>query len=336
MTPPHVLVADWLLPDFDLEQQRFQEAGVTWSLPDWKPPSPPPEKQREQLLRRIATAPRIDGVLFQLAPLDAGVINQLPDTCRLLQRVGTGLDTVDLEAAAARGVTVRNTPDYCVEEVAVHTMAMLLSLHRQLDATQQRLRAGEWSDRTPRPIWRLSTLTLGVVGLGRIGRRLADRMRPLVRRILFHDPAVVDASDWAQSVSIEGLLREADFVALHCPLNDETRHLIDSDALRLMKPTAILINAARGGLIDAQALALALDEGRLGGAGLDVYEPEILPPDSPLRSCQNTILSSHTGWYSEQSIPDARKAAVQNVLEAIFGATFTGSGGSASSTDSTH
>ena len=298
------------------------EAGVIWSLPEWKPPPPRPEKQREQLLARIAAEPRIDVVLFQLAPLDAGVINRLPDTCRLLQRVGTGLDTVDLGAAAARGIAVRNTPDYCVEEVTVHTMAMLLSLHRKLDATQKRLRAGEWSDRSPGPIWRLSTLTLGVVGLGRIGRRLAHRMRPLVGRILIHDPAVVDPPGWAQSVSIEVLLREADFVALHCPLTDESHHLIDSNALRLMKPTAILINTARGGLIDAEALAVALDEGRLGGAGLDVFEPEILPDDSPLRSCRNTILTSHTAWYSEQSIPDARKAAVHNVLEVIFGATF--------------
>ena len=317
MTQPHVLVADWLMQEFDFEQESFRKAGITWSLPDWKPPPPPPKEQREQLLARIAAAPRIDAVIFQLAPLDAGVIALLPPTCKLLQRTGTGLDTVDLDAAAERGIAVRNTPEYCLEEVTVHVTALLLALHRQLDATQRLLLAGEWSDRAPEPIQRLSTLTLGIIGLGRIGRRLAERMRPLVGRVVFHDPAPVDPPDWAESVSLEQLLRQADLISLHCPLTEQTHHLINGDTLGLVKPTAILVNAARGGLVDGAALAAALDVGRLAGAGLDVYEPEIPPDDSPLRRCKNIIRTSHTAWYSEQSIPDARAAAVRNILEAL-------------------
>ena len=319
MTKPHVLVADWLMPDFDYERGQFERAGVTWSLPEVGHPPPPRDRQHARLLERIARAPRIDAVLFQLAPLDAGVIEALPDTCRLLQRTGIGLDTVDLDKAAQRGIAVRNTPDYCLEEVSVHAMAVLLSLHRQLGATHRRLLAGQWVDRSPEPIQRLSTLVLGVVGWGRIGRRLAEQTRRLVARVVYHDPQVTDPPEWAQCVTLEQLLVQSDLVSLHCPLTPDTRHLINARTLKLMKPAAVLVNTARGGLVDPEALAAALNEGRLAGAGLDVYEPEVLPQDSPLRACKNMILTSHTAWYSEQSIPDARAAAVRNILEALGG-----------------
>jgi len=315
----HVLVADWLMPDFDYEREAFQRAGVTWSLPEAGHPPPPRDRQHARLLERIAQAPRIDAVLFQLAPLDAEAIQALPESCRLLQRMGIGLDTVDLQEAARRGIAVRNTPDYCLEEVSVHAMAMLLGLHRQLGATQQRLLAGGWVDRSPEPIRRLSTLVLGVIGWGRIGRRLAEQMRPLVAKVLCHDPQVTELPPWAQGVSLEELLAESDLVSLHCPLVPDTRGLINARTLGLMKPAAVLVNTARGGLVDPEALAAALNEGRLAGAGLDVYEPEVLPEDSPLRTCKNTILTSHTAWYSEESIPDARAAAVRNILEALAG-----------------
>ena len=318
MTQPHVLVADWLMPDFTPEEQTFRKAGVSWCLPSWTPPPPPREQQRQELLARIKAAPRIDAVLFQLAPLDAEVIDALPDSCRLLQRMGIGLDTVDLEAAARRNITVRNTPNYCIEEVAVHAMSMLLALHRQLAGTQKEILAGRWPGQPPKPIDRLSELTLGVVGLGRIGRRFADSMKPFVGRILYHDPAVEKAPGGLVAAGLEDLLRQSDFISLHCPLLPNTRHLINANSLKLLKPTAIILNAARGGLIDAEALADALNEERLAGAGLDVYEPEVLPADSPLRTCKNIILTSHTGWYSRQAILDVRTEAIQGVLRVVM------------------
>ncbi len=317
MTKPHILVADWLLPDFDREKQSLEQADVSWCLPTWTPPPPPREQQRRELLARIAESPRIDGVLFQLAPLDAEVIDALPDTCKILQRLGIGLDTVDLAAAKRRNILVKNTPNYCIEEVAVHAMALLLSLHRQLGATQENLLAGRWSDRPPKPIERLSTLTLGIIGLGRIGRRFAEYMKPLVAKILYYDPAWPMAPNGLVSVGLNDLLRQSDVVSLHCPLLPETRHLINADTLKLLKPSAMVINVARGGLLDAVALADALNNGRLAAAGLDVYDPEVLPLDSPLRTCKTVVLTSHTGWYSRQATVDARTEAMNSILEGI-------------------
>jgi D-3-phosphoglycerate dehydrogenase / 2-oxoglutarate reductase len=312
------LVTDWYQPEFGLESEAFTAAGIGWSLPEWRPPPPPREEQVKSLLARIAALPRVDAVLFILAPLPAEVIDALPSTCRLLQRAGIGLDNVDLERARSRGITVDNTPDYAIEEVAVHALGMTLSLHRQLAATQSHLLAGNWRVQPPLPIDRLSTLTLGLVGLGRIGRRTADLARPFFARVLFHDPAVATAPPGLEAAALETVLRESDVVSLHCPLLPSTRHLINARTLALMKPTALLINASRGGLVDAPALSEAIRNGKLTGAGLDVYEPEILPADSPLRTLgDRVILTSHTAWYSRQSTRDCRLQAIEKIIRKL-------------------
>lgn len=306
---PHVLVADWFAPDFDIERPLLEARGISWCRPGWQPPPPPRDEQIRQLLERIKQSERIDGVLFILAPLPAEVINALPATCRHLQRVGIGLDTIDLAAAKARGMTVDNTPDYATEEVAVQAMGMLLALHRQLAATQTVLLGGQWKIQPPDPIDRLSTLTLGLVGLGRIGRKFSELMKPLVKRVLFHDPVVPG------STALETVMRESDFISLHCPLVPETRGLINANTLRLVKPTAILINVARGALLEPAAVAQAIHDRRLAGVGVDVYEPEILPADSPLRALgDRAMLTSHTAWYSRHSVTDCRTQAIQKMI----------------------
>jgi D-3-phosphoglycerate dehydrogenase len=317
MEKPHVLVADWLVPEFEVESKVLTSRGISWSLPAWTPPPPPAGEQVRQLLERIHSAERIDAVLFMLAPLTTEVINALPPTCKHLQRVGIGLDTVDIPTATARGVTIGNTPDYATEEVAIHALAMILSLHRQLDATQKYLLSGGWRITPPAPISRLSTLTLGLIGLGRIGNKLADLIRPMVKQILFADPAVKTAPPGLHKVELDDLLQSSDIVSLHCPLLEGTKGLINSSSIDRMKKGALLINVARGGLIDAEALANALREGRLAGAGLDVYEPERLPADSPLRSLDNVILTSHTAWYSLGSTADCRTQALEKLISAI-------------------
>lgn len=318
MSQPHVLVADWYQPEFSMESEALTAAGIGWSMPEWRPPPPPREEQVKSLLARIRKLPRVDAVLFILAPLPAEVIDALPSTCRLLQRVGIGLDAVDLERARLRGIKVDNTPDYAIEEVAVHALGMMLSLHRQLPATQSHLLAGNWRIQPPAPVDRLSTLTLGLVGLGRIGRKFAELARPLFARVLFHDPAVTADPAGLRSADLETVLRESDVVSLHCPLLPTTRDLINARTLALMKPTAYLINVARGGLMDAAALAEAVRGGKLAGVGLDVYEPEILPPDSPLRALgDRAILTSHTAWYSRHSVRDCRVQAIEKVVRAL-------------------
>ena len=310
----HVLVADWASGDLDPERERLGRVGISLSDSGIVGTDSLAEKHAK-LKRAIESTPRIDALMFCIAPIDAEIIGMLPDNCKLLQRNGTGLDNVDLEAAAERGQIVRNTPQYCVEEVAVHAMGMLLSLHRQLGATQARILRGEWSGKTPQPIRRLSTLTLGVLGFGRIGRKLGELMRPLVKGVVYWDEICAEGVDWATQMSMEDLLRTADLISVHLPSTSQTRHIINRGTLTAMKDTALLVNAARGALVEPEALAEALNEGRLGGAGLDVFEPEIPPDDSPLRTAQNILLTSHTAWYSEDSIQDAREEAVASVIE---------------------
>ena len=310
---PHVLIADWAAANVDTERKQLGQAGITLSLAGINGTHTLDEK-RELLKQAIQATPRIDALMFCIAPIDAEIINLLPEHCKLLQRNGTGLDNVDLELAAQRGKTVRNTPQYCVEEVAVHAMSMLLGLHRQLDATQQRLLSGGWSGLTPAPIRRLTTLTLGVLGFGRIGYKLGELMHPLVERVVYYDTISNPSATWSAKVSLDELLTTADLISIHLPLMPETRHLINADTLSTMKQTAILVNAARGALVEPHALATALNQGALGGAGLDVFEPEILAIDSPLRTAKNILLTSHTAWYSEDSIQDARNEAVESVI----------------------
>jgi len=315
--PPHILVADWLAGDFSIEEKRLRELGWTWSMPPWTPPSPPLEEQETEILGRIGREKGIAGVLFLLAPLTTRVIDALPASCRHLQRVGIGLDNVDLVRARARGISIGNTPDYATEEVAVQATATILSLHRQLGETQKALAAGRWSVRPPEPIERLSTLTLGLVGLGRIGRKLAEFMRPMVKEVIFHDPAVTAAPNGLSAVTLDEVLGRADIVSLHCPLLPSTRNLINRDTIARMKPGALLINVSRGALVDAEALRDAIVEKRLGGAGLDVFEPEVLPQNSPLHGLRNVILTSHTAWYSRQAVIDSRIQAIERLIEAV-------------------
>ena len=194
-------------------------------------------------------------------------------------------------------------------------MALLLCLHRQITQTEARLRGGEWKAITPNPLQRLSTLSLGIAGFGRIGRTLGKYMHPLVSRVMYFDPPLSERFDWAQQVELETLLTDSDLLSLHLPLTSDTRNFITTETLDRMKPKAILVNAARGDLVDPQALADALNGGRLAGAALDVYEPEVLAMDSPLRTADNILLTSHTGWYSEHAMIDARVEAMKSVAE---------------------
>ena len=310
----HALVGDWNADDLEMEIEQLGRVGITLNSSGIVSIDKVSER-RAKLEKAIKSTPRIDALMFCIVPVDAQIIGLLPETCRLLQRNGTGLDNVDLEAAAERGMTVRNTPRYCVEEVAVHAMGMLMALHRQMPATQARLLDGGWGGKTPRPTHRFSTQRLGVLGFGRIGRKLAELMWPLVRDVVYYDEVAADGIDWAARVTAEELLRAADLISVHLPLTPETRGIINHDTIATMKESAVLVNAARGGLVDSEAMAAALNEGRIGGAGIDVFEPEIPPDDSPLRSAPNILLTGHTAWYSEESIQDSRAEAVESVIQ---------------------
>ena len=269
----------------------------------------------------IAASSKADALIVQWAPITAEVIASL-DGCKGIVRLGIGVDNVDLDAARQRGIPVCNVPDYCIDEVADHSVALALSLGRQLHQLDRRVRAGTWRITPDAPMPAFRSMTFATVGLGRIARGVLSRARPFGFRLAAYDPHVSDEAferAGVERLDLDSLFAEADVISLHCPLTPETTHLVDAARLAQMKPTSILINTARGGLIDTHALASALEAGEIASAGLDVFEPEPLDDDHPLRGCPNALLTSHVSWYSEQSVPMLQRKAAEEAVRLITG-----------------
>ena len=232
------------------------------------------------------------------------VLERLP-RCELVMRWGVGYDQIDVAAATELGIAVANAPSYCTEDVAEHAIAMMLSVSRQVVFRHEQMRAGLWRAGKA-PIRRIQGSTVGVVGLGRIGRRVAELAAALGARVLGSDP-VAAAPPGVHGVDLPTLLAESDFVTLHVPMSEANRHLIDDVAIGGMKTGAVVINTSRGGVVRAQSVIDALADGKLGGAALDVFETEPLPADSPLRAVPNLVLTCHEAANSEHSIADLRR-----------------------------
>ena len=230
--------------------------------------------------------------------------------CRIIASLGIGYDRIDLDAATDRHIVVTNVPDYCIDDVATHAMALVMALNRKLMIMDAAVRQSVTNfvppnrsgvTQTIQPVFRLRDQVLGIVGLGRIGTATALKARGLGMQVLAHDPYVWDAvmrTHGVEPVSLDALLERADIVSIHCSLNEETRAMIDAEAIAKMKSGAYLVNTARGEVVDENALIDALTGGRLGGAGLDVTCNDPLPNDDPLREAPNTILTGHAAWYS--------------------------------------
>jgi D-3-phosphoglycerate dehydrogenase len=258
-----------------------------------------------------------DGIITQYGAFTRRVLQALR-RCRVIARYGVGVDTIDLAAAAECGIIVAFVPDYGTDEVSNHAAALILALHRRVLPLDAEVRTGHWDFRVGAPIQRLTKQTLGIVGLGRIGTALATKLRPFGLTILASDPYRTDWPDWVRRVPLDELLQASDIISLHCPLTAETRHLMDATALRKMKPTAVLVNTARGGVVDAEAVVRALRERWIAGAALDVQEEEPMPATHPLAGLDNVILTPHAAWYSEDSIVECKRKtalAVRRVLE---------------------
>lgn len=244
-----------------------------------------------------------DGIILTFAPITRAVIESL-SRCRVIVRYGVGVDTVDLDAATERGIVVANVRDFCTEEVSNHALMLLLACARKLSLFAPSMRDGRWHNRPLAPMGSIYGQTLGIVGMGNIGRALARKASALGLRVIAHDPYVHAAAateNEASLVTLDELLRKADYVSLNLPLTPETHHLIGARELGLMKPAAYLINTARGSVVDEAALADTLAKGGITGAGLDVFEEEPLPPKSPLLRLDNVILTPHTAGYSDES-----------------------------------
>jgi D-3-phosphoglycerate dehydrogenase len=256
-------------------------------------------------------------------PVTAAVLDALDDL-QIVARAGVGIDNIDVSAAADNGVTVTNVPEYCTDEVATHTVTLLLDCVRTLTAYDRDVRDGGWGWERTRPVHRVRGQTLGLVSFGPIARRVRDQLRGFDIDVIAYDP-YVDAEEMAEAdvekVTLETLYERADYVSLHAPLTEETAEMIDADALAAMRDHAVLVNTGRGGLVDEGALRAALDDGTIAAAGLDVLAEEPPTADHPLVGLDNCIVTPHAAWYSEEARDDLNATVAANVEAALDGET---------------
>ena len=301
-----VVVTDQVFPSIETETKLLAAIGARIKVADGT---------AEGVARVGGDA---DALLNTYLPITDDLLGQLP-ACKIVARYGIGVDNVDLAAAARRGVVVTNVPDYSVEEVAVHTLGLLLALTRRLPEASALVRRGGWGLDGLRPIRRLSTQRAGLVGFGRIARRLAGYLSAIGCEVVVHDPLVQPGPGIPPLLPLPDLLRGCDVVSLHAPLTPQTRGLISGAELAMMKPGAVLINTARGGLVDVDAVIGALRAGQIRAAALDVLDAEPpaagrLPADLP-----GLLVTPHMAYYSEESIAESQRKAVTQVIKVLTG-----------------
>lgn len=312
---PIIAITDWTFPDLALEEGILHAGGVAVSSRQCK--------SEAELMELCAGA---DAVITQFARINATVIGAMRQA-RAIVRYGIGVDNVDLAAARARGIPVCNVPDYCIDEVADQALAFILGLTRQVVAHHEHLRAGQWG--LSMPLAAMSALrsrTVGVVGFGRIGREVVRRLLAFKCAVMVFDPVVAPAEivkAGAQATSFEELLSGSDVLTLHCPSTPQTRRLINATTLAKFKPGAVLVNVSRGDLVDPDALVAALRDGRLSGAALDVFDPEPIPVEHPIRTLRNVILAPHIASCSVPAVKKLRESVAGIALAAVRGEPLT-------------
>ena len=306
--PRHrVLLTDYAWDDLAIETEILKQAGAEIVLP---------ESGSEAAL--AAAAADCDAIMNNWAPVTASVIDAAP-RCRIIARLGIGLDSIDVKRATARGIPVTNVPDYCLVEVAEHALALIFACGRKVAWYHWETKQGKYDLKSGAELLRMEGQTLGIVGLGAIGRKLAEKAAALGLRVVATSRSRPAAPSGVAYVELDQLLAESDYVSLHVPLTPETRQLMGAAQLARMKPTAYLINTARGGLIDHDALAAALNAGQLAGAALDVQQPE--PPDlsRPPFTDPRVIVTPHAAFVSRQSLVDLRQRASHQVADRLSG-----------------
>ena len=302
---PRVLLSDHEFPDPDLEGQLFAGAGIELVA-----------AQCRTEADVIAAAAGCAGVLLQYAPISERVIVALPQL-GIVSRIGAGFDTVDTAACARHGIWVANSPDYGVGEVATHALALVLALVRNVVAYNRDIQAGQWHYLSSGKLKRAGEMTLGIVGLGRIGKRMAHVSRNVFKRVLACDPYLIDGDFPAyveRAADLAALFAASDVVSIHAPLNDETRGMIDAGVVGRMRPGSFVVNTARGAIVNIDDLLAALDSGILAGAGLDVLPIEPVPAESPLLGHPKVILTPHAAFFSVQAEVELRRKAAQNIV----------------------
>jgi D-3-phosphoglycerate dehydrogenase / 2-oxoglutarate reductase len=262
-----------------------------------------------------------DAILVTYAKLPRDLIMQLT-RCKAIGRFGLGVDNIDLPACKEKGIAVNYVPDYCIQEVSDHAMAMLLSLIRKIPLSNKVVQAGRWEMPVVVPIRRLQGTVLGLLGFGNIPRLVAPKAQAFGMKVIAFDPYAkpeLFKSAGVESVDFDTLLKTSDYISVHAPHTPQTRGMVNADAFVKMKKGAYIVNTARGPLIDEPALIAALDSGQIGGAALDVVAVEPLPKDSPLLGRDNVILTPHTGFYSIEALEELQSKCATDVASVLSG-----------------
>ena len=305
-----VAVADFPFPNLNPAEAVLSELDAEMVLAD--------EPTLEGILKVAAQA---DGLMVTYGQITADVIKGLKK-CKVIGRFGLGVDNIDIEAATKAGIAVVYVPDYCIDEVSDHAMSMLLNLARKISFSNSLVQAGRWEMPAVTPLSRLRGRTLGLAGLGQIPRAVAPKAQSFGLKVIAFDPyvdkEVAKALD-VELVDLDTLLESSNYVSVHVPMMPETEKMFDADAFKKMKPDALLVNTARGPLVDTDALAEALDAGEIGGAALDVMPVEPPGTDHPLLGRDNVILTPHTGFYSIEALEELQTKTARGVVDVLQG-----------------
>lgn len=275
-------------------------------------------KQEDELIKITKDA---DAVICQFAPITKKVIDNM-EKCKVIIRYAIGVDNIDVDAATEKGIYVCNVPDYGIDEVSNHAIALLLSLIRKIEQTSQSVKEGKWDYTIAKPVYRTKGKTLGLIGLGRIPSLIAKKMNGFGLDIICYDPYVnKESADEAgvKLVNIDMLLSKSDYISVNCPLNKETRHMIDKDAISKMKDGVIIVNTARGSVIREEDLIEALKIGKIAAAGVDVTEQEPIAQDNPLLEMNNVLITPHFGWYSEEAVKSLQRMVAEEAVRVLDG-----------------
>ncbi|HWO97366.1 MAG TPA: C-terminal binding protein [Bacillus sp. (in: firmicutes)] len=307
-----VLLTDYEFEHLQYEEEVFQESGLEIEFI---------KAQCRTEEEVIEAAKYADAMLNQYAPISRRVIESL-ENIKVISRYGVGVNTIDLDAAKEKEIIVANVPDYGMEEVSNHALALLLSSARKVTLLNNEVKNGNWDFKACVPIHRFNNQTVGVLGFGRIPRRFIEKVKMLGVKTAAYDP-FVSAEEMAalgvQKMELDEIIREADYLSVHVPLIKETFHLLNEERFSQMKKNAVIINTARGPIIDEKALAAALENGTIAGAALDVTEEEPISKNSPLLKMDNVIITPHSAWYSEEAMIELRQKAAKNIVHVLAG-----------------
>ena len=304
-----VLITDPYHKNFHIEKEILAEINAVVKVCHCK---------TEEDVIRLGS--EMDGLLVSYVSIGKKVIENL-HKCKVIVKYSVGLDNIDLEAATQKKIYVANVPRYCVEEVSTHTVALLLNLIRKISKYDQSVKKGSWDPLVGDPIFRMENKVLGIMGFGNIGKRLTEKIRPFKLSIIVYDPLVngkIISKYGAKKVKLETLLRQSDYISLHCPLNKYTKHLIDLKEIEIMKKGVFIINTSRGEIINQKALYKAIKDEKIAGAALDVLEKD--PPSlTDIMNTDKIIYTPHVAWNSIEAEVELRKLAAQEVKRVLEG-----------------